>query len=291
MKKYLSKICISLVVGIFVIPQVAFAVWWNPFTWSWFKQTYTREEINRPILRKNVGGTTLQQDIKTPMVLVKTERKAKPQSNCNEIKKYYTENSIPKLNDAFSLKRLREGEIVTKLKNNESVTLINSSKTSATETDAVFNKYLAYWQKRIVEIEQERKDSIKDTYQKILDGSASNCANDLVVETLPGAYDVKYVQRSTSQVSLTPQSYQYTKDTNLEMQISGLNRNVSDLTQKLNQRPIVQDFEYTLNRVGQFPPRVDIRWDGNFGSAHSSDGNYYQIRCENNMGRTECNTY
>ena len=40
-KTTLKKLLLISIVGIFIAPQIAFAVWWNPFTWKFFQRTPT----------------------------------------------------------------------------------------------------------------------------------------------------------------------------------------------------------------------------------------------------------
>lgn len=51
MKKNLSKITIISVLLVLLVPTVAFASWWNPFTWNWFflkKDKHKEEKILPP---------------------------------------------------------------------------------------------------------------------------------------------------------------------------------------------------------------------------------------------------
>lgn len=309
----MKKILFLAIFIVLTLPTVSYASWWNPFSWSLFKQSNAKHEIIRPIststqnlinsdsypngmlnlqaenthlkneLKKYTDKNTPQKD--TAIIPTKTSptKNAQERTDCTDLKKHFVDNYIPNINDLYIAKRKDEGAVVTKLKNQEINALSNAGKLTASESSIIFNKYLLSWQNRLVEIEQERKNAVKSTYQKILAETAPSCKDDLIVEDLKGATDVKFVQPPTVQ---TPSfyysypAYQYTGTINPSTNYSS----------NSEYKPL--KFE-TPTFPSAVPPRIEIRIDEfntDFGSIKMLDGNTYDVHCYDGLnGGRVCN--
>lgn len=58
------KIVSVLLVSIIIIPQIALASWWNPFSWNIFKSLFSKPQIEIPIVEQK----ELSQEEKTPII-------------------------------------------------------------------------------------------------------------------------------------------------------------------------------------------------------------------------------
>lgn len=311
----MKKILFLVIFIAIVTPSVTYASWWNPFSWDIFKQQSIKYEIANsmatstqssgelPTTSKDIGNLreenarlkselkkyadrkSSQQNITTQSEIMSSIQSPQNQINCDDLKKNFVDNYIPNINDLYIAKRKDEGAVVTKLKNQEIDALSNAGKLTASESDAIFNKYLSSWQNRLVEIEQERKKAVKSTYQKLLVDTASSCKDDLIVEDLKGATDVKFVQPPTGQ---TPSSYYSYPSYQYSGTISpSTNYNSSSISEY---KPL--KFE-TPTFPSAVPPRIEIRMDEfnrDFGKIQMLDGNTYEVHCYDGLnGGRVCN--
>lgn len=243
----MKKILFLAIFIIITTPSVTYAAWWNPFSWNLFSQHSIKSEVIKPIAtstqalnntdiasqnitnlkdentypkdisKKRAERKENQQNISTQSPKIIQNQGSKGQIDCNELENIFVDNYIPKINNLFVAKRKEEGADVTRLKNQEIDTLSNAGKITTSESDAIFDKYLSYWQRRLIRLEQERKDYVKNTYQKILTDIAPHCKNTLTIKDLKEATDINFVQQSTIQkapANTQYSNYQYNLTTN-----------------------------------------------------------------------------
>lgn len=67
MNKNFHKITFTVALALFVIPQVTFAAWWNPFTWGIFHRSDIKTQIFENKLDANatttIATSTLKENI------------------------------------------------------------------------------------------------------------------------------------------------------------------------------------------------------------------------------------
>src|ERR1035437_7484616 len=63
----MKKILLVSIITIIIIPQITFASWWNPFSWSWFKKPtpVVQQEPTKQVTDSNLKQETNSTQIKS----------------------------------------------------------------------------------------------------------------------------------------------------------------------------------------------------------------------------------
>ena len=64
MKK--KSVWILLLLALFIVPQMVFAAWWNPFTWKIFKTSWTYTQTKTQVATSTPMNVTTSKNTPTP---------------------------------------------------------------------------------------------------------------------------------------------------------------------------------------------------------------------------------
>jgi len=214
MKKYL----LILLLIVFIIPSIALASWWNPFTWSWFKKNPQIEQVVPTVNNPVIINTIDKSEQKT------TSKITNPQKKIETVK----------INTTVSDSSAQKAEIQAK---------VDEALKAKAEQDALIAKQKADEQ---ANLEAEQKAKAEQ------DALAQLSINNIVIDSTENSAKISWETNISSESKVILNGHEYISEngvgTSHQVNINGLDGDSSfngSITAISNNAWKNQDFQFT----------------------------------------------